>query len=469
MLFRIALVLLALTAPLAAQSPPNVVVIYCDDLGYGDLGCFGAKDWATPHLDALAKGGVRLTDFYVAQPVCSASRAALLTGCYPNRIGIAGALGPNAKVGIHADETTLAEVFKSKGYRTGMAGKWHLGHHALFLPLRHGFDSWLGLPYSNDMWPRHPSAKAGTYPPLPLFDGNTVADADVSPEAMATLTKRYTTRAVEFIREHQSRPFFFYLAHSMPHVPLFSTKDYAGRTKTAYGDIVTEIDDSVGQVVKALTDCGLRERTLIVFTSDNGPWLPYGTHAGGAAGLREGKGSVWEGGVRVPCIAAWPGVIPPASTCAAPCMTIDLLPTMAKLINAELPKHAIDGRDIAPLLRTPATAKSPHEALAFYYLQNELQAVRAGAWKLVLPHTYRSLNGKPGGTGGKPAAMVAKVIKEAELYNLDTDRHETTDLAAKNAEVVAAMMRHVERFRTELGDSLVKRTGAGVRQPGKVE
>ncbi len=460
-------VALAATLPLMAKSP-NVVIIYVDDMGYGDLGCYGAKDWKTPRLDALAKEGIRFTDFYVAQPVCSASRAALLTGCYPNRVGIGGALGPGAKIGINAEETTLAEVFKSKGYCTAAVGKWHLGHREEFLPTRHGFDSWLGLPYSNDMWPHHPSAKAGAYPPLPLFDDEKVIVASVDAAVQETLTSRYTERAVKFIADVGKKPFFLYVAYSMPHVPLFTTPEFRGKTRCLYGDIAQDIDTRVGQILDTLKEHKLSDDTLVIFASDNGPWLTYGDHAGTSGGLREGKGTVWEGGVRVPCVMRWPGVIPPGSVCREPAMTIDLLPTLAKVIGAELPQAKIDGLDIAPLIRAEASAKSPHSAFAFYYRDNQLQAIRSGQWKLLLPHTYLSVAGQQPGRNGKPGRSVSRKIDKPELYDLSTDVAESTDVAAKHPEVLRELLQQVEAYREDLGDSLTKRAGVNRRLPGRV-
>ena len=296
-------------------SVPNIVLILADDQGYGDVGCFGGKGFATPNLDRLAREGCRFTNFHVAQAVCSASRAALLTGCYPNRIGIHGALGPSARHGIHDEETTIAEVLKQKGYATGMAGKWHLGHHPQFLPVRHGFDEYFGLPYSNDMWPYHPEAKPGTYPPLPLIEGDKVIDAEITPDEQRNLTTWYTERAVKFIERNKDRPFFFYLAHSMPHVPLFVSDKFQGKSQQGlYGDVMMEIDWSVGEVLKTLDKHNLTDNTLVIFTCDNGPWLSYGNHAGSAGPLREGKGTAWEGGTRVPCIMRLPGKIPAGTT-----------------------------------------------------------------------------------------------------------------------------------------------------------
>ncbi|MGC9034989.1 MAG: sulfatase family protein, partial [Verrucomicrobiia bacterium] len=281
---------------IAAEKPPNIIIIFADDLGYADVVCYGAKGLKTPNIDRLAKEGIRFTDFYVAQPVCSASRAALLTGCYPNRIGISGALSPSSKIGINQNEITLAELLKQKGYATAIIGKWHLGHHSQFLPTRHGFDEYFGLPYSNDMWPLHPEAKPGTYPPLPLYENETIINPNVSPRDQEQLTTQYTERAVRFIEKNKNRPFFLYLAHSMPHVPLYVSDKFKGKSKIGlYGDVIMEIDWSVGQILEAIKRNNLDDNTLIIFTSDNGPWLSYGNHAGKAAPLREGKGTVFEG------------------------------------------------------------------------------------------------------------------------------------------------------------------------------
>ncbi|MEI8367188.1 MAG: sulfatase-like hydrolase/transferase [Planctomycetia bacterium] len=480
----------ALVAPAAAappHRPPNVVIVFADDLGYGDPACYGGKAAATPHLDRLAREGVRFTDFHVAQPVCSASRAALLTGCYPNRIGIAGALGPNARHGIAAAETTLAEALRGRGYRTGMVGKWHLGHHAPFLPTRHGFDEWFGLPYSNDMWPHHPEAAAGSYPPLPLFDGERIIDDDVTPEDQATLTARYAERACAFLdrAKEDDRPFFLYLAHSMPHVPLFAGATFAGTTPGGlYGDVLAEIDASVGGILAALERTGKLDDTLVLFTSDNGPWLSYGNHAGSAGNLREGKGTVFEGGVRVPCLARLPGVIPAGSVCTAPAMTIDILPTVLRLTGEPVPVDAdgrgtldgrrIDGHDISGLLRgePAASAAAAEREYGFWYLDNELQAVRRGRSKLLLPHTARTLAGAaPGaasGADGVPAKYRPLPVARM-LFDLDTDPAETTDVAADHPEVVAQLEAAALRLRGDLGDRLTGVIGSEVRPAGQLD
>jgi arylsulfatase A-like enzyme/predicted neuraminidase len=456
------------TRTLSAADTPNIVLIFADDLGYSDLGCFGAKHRATPNLDALAKQGVSLTDFHVSQPVCSASRASLLTGCYANRLGIHGALGPNARHGINANETTLAEICKSKGYATGMVGKWHLGHHPQFLPTRHGFDSYFGLPYSNDMWPHHPEAKAG-YPKLPLFDNEKIVNADVKAEDQAKLTTQYTEHAVKFIADNKAKPFFLYVAHSMPHVPLFVSDKFKGKSKEGlYADVIMEIDWSVGEILKTLDEHKLAKNTLVIFTSDNGPWLVYGNHGGQAKGLREGKGTSWEGGVRVPFIARWPEKIPADSICNIPAMTIDILPTIAKLIGAELPKNKIDGKDIFPLLQCAPDADMTHEAYFHYYANNELQAVRTRSWKLILPHTYRTMDGQPPGKDGTPGRYKNVKLEKPELYHISKDFGETKNVADANPDVVKELLALAEKAREDLGDSLTMRTGKNVREPGRL-
>lgn len=453
------------------QRPPNVVIILTDDQGYADVGCFGSTRVATPNLDRLARRGVRLTNFHVPQAVCSASRAALLTGCYPNRVGIHGALGPNANHGLHDRETTIAEVLKARGYATGHAGKWHLGHREPFLPNRHGFDESLGLPYSNDMWPHHPEARPGTYPPLPLLEDGRVVDAEVTPQEQATLTARFTDRAVAFIERNRARPFFFYLAHAMPHVPLYAGERFQGKSgHSPYGDVIAEIDWSVGEVVAALERHGLTRDTLIIFLSDNGPWLSYGDHAGSAGPLREGKGTSWEGGTRVPCIMSWPGRIPEDAAGDEYLVSIDLFPTLAKLAGAPLPESKIDGLDVWPLIAREPGAANPHDAYGFWYAQNELQAVVSGdgRWKLLLPHRYRTLAGRPGGQGGTPAKYETAAVERPQLYDLRTDPGETKDLADAHPDVVQRLTGIADRCRDDLGDALTKRTGTGVREPGRV-
>jgi arylsulfatase A len=458
------------------RRPPNIVVIFIDDLGYGDIGPFGGK-FPTPNLDRMAAQGMKFTDFSVSSAVCSASRAALLTGCYHQRVGIAGALGPDAKGGLHPDEVTIAELCKAKGYATACFGKWHLGHHPKFLPTNQGFDEFYGLPYSNDMWPLHPAyadlppdaakRKQG-YPPLPLLEGNRVVDAEVTGPEQALLTRQYTERAVDFIARHRDEPFFLYVPHTMVHVPLFASPEFVGRSgHGAYGDVVMEIDWSVGEILAALQRGGIDDDTLVLFTSDNGPWLSYGDHAGSAGPLREGKGTMFEGGIRTPTLARWPGRVPEGRVCGEFASTIDVLPTVARLIGAELPRHRIDGFDIGPLLFGEAGATSPHRLFCCYYDGGQLQAVRDARWKLHFPHRYASLGDTPGGQGGRPAPYRTVPIGLA-LYDLRADPGETTDLTDLHPDVVERLQTLAAAARQELGDQLTKTVGSGVRPAGRL-
>jgi arylsulfatase A-like enzyme len=447
----------------ARPPAPNVVIIYADDLGYADLGTFGATRHGTPRLDRMASEGLRLTDFYVAQAVCSASRTALLTGCYPNRMGILGALAPKSRNGINEAERTLGEVFQSKGYQTAVYGKWHLGHHEKFLPAHHGFNDYFGLPYSNDMYPRHPTIK--DFPPLPLIAGEKVIEIDPD---QSQLTRLYTEHAVGFIEKNHDRPFFLYLAHTMPHVPIFASGPFRGKAADGlYGDVIQEIDASVGSVLDTIKRLGLDNRTLVIFASDNGPWLTYGNHAGSPGPLREGKGTAFDGGVRVPFVARWPGVVPAGSVSREPVMTIDILPTLAKLIGADAPAadRPIDGLDVWPILTSAPNAKSPHEAY-FFYWGNELHAVRSGRWKLHYDHPYRSVP-EPRGRDGKPSRQVETRMTEA-LYDLETDIGESLDVKASHPEVVARLKKLADAMRNDLGDELTNRPGPGRREPGKM-
>jgi arylsulfatase A len=448
------------------ERPPNFVLVYADDLGYADIGPFGAERTEarpqTPNLDRMAAEGVRFTSFYTAQAVCSASRAALLTGAYSNRVGILGALNHTATHGINPDESTIAEVLKAHGYATAIYGKWHLGHQKPFLPVHHGFDEYLGLPYSNDMWPHHPQ-RGSFFPELPLIEGDRVVK--LNPD-QSQLTSWYTQRAVAFIERNRDKPFFLYVPHTMPHVPLFVSDRFRGTTGHGlYGDVIAEIDWSVGQILDAVNRAGLDERTLVIFTSDNGPWLSYGNHGGSPGPLREGKGTTFEGGVRVPFVARWPGRIPRNAAVEAPAITIDLLPTLAALAGApSASDRPIDGRDIWPLLAGQPGARSPHDALYFYWGQ-ELHAVRSGRWKLHLPHPYQAL--ESAGRDGAPGKYVSKEIGLA-LFDLEKDISESTNVADAEPEVVKRLLEYVERAREDLGDSLTKRTGKNVRPAGRL-
>ena len=450
----------------AKDSPPNVIIIFTDDQGYQDVGCFGSPDIETPHLDQMAKEGVKLTNFYAAQAVCSASRAALLTGCYPNRIGIHGALMPNHPKGLNLSETTMAEMLKANGYSTAIYGKWHLGDAPQFMPNNQGFDDYFGIPYSNDMWPFHPQqGPVFNFSPLPLYENGNIID---TLEDQSMLTTQITERSVKFIEDNKHHPFFLYVAHPQPHVPLFVSEKFKGKSKRGlYGDVIMEIDWSVGEILNTLKDNGIDQQTLVIFTSDNGPWLSYGEHSGSALPLREGKGTALEGGQREPCIMRYPGKIPINKTINTPMMTIDLLPTIAKLTNSTLPENKIDGKNIWPIL-IGDSAKSPHEAYFFYYHVNELHGVRYGNWKLYFPHTYRTLNGREGGKNGFPVDYEHNTITEIELYDLETDISETTNVAAKNPEIVEKIKELAKHMRIDLGDSLKDMPGTEVRPAGSI-
>ena len=354
-------------------------------------------------------------------------------------------------------------MLHGRGYATAIYGKWHLGHHPQFLPTRHGFDEYFGLPYSNDMGGRK---DRGRFPDLPLIDGEKTIETDPD---QSRLTTAYTERAVDFIERKHDQPFFLYLAHAMPHVPLHVSDKHQGKSERGmFGDVVTEIDWSVGQVLDALQRHGIAQRTLVIFTSDNGPWLLYGDHGGSARPLREGKATAFDGGVREPCIMRWPGQIPAGTECSEPLMTIDLLPTLARLAGAKLPERPIDGLDIWPLMAGQADAHSPHEVLNFYWL-GELHAVRAGRWKLHLAHDYPHITVP--GQGGKPGQSEKRHIEPA-LFDLETDIGETTDVAADHPDVVARLEQLAEQARDDLGDTLHQRTGRNVpraRPPAQLE
>ena len=459
----------------AVDTSPNIVIMFIDDMGYADIGPFGAEGYQTPHLDRMAAEGMRFTDFQVTSAVCSASRSALVTGCYHGRVGFSGALGPSARHGLNANEVTIAEICKQKGYATACYGKWHLGHHPKFLPTNHGFDEYYGLPYSNDMWPYHPGVRhlpmperIKRWPHLPLIEGTDVINPQVTGRDQELLTKQYTERAVNFIERNKDRRFMVYVPHSMVHVPLFVSDDFKGRSGAGlFGDVVMEVDWSMGQILRALRKHGLAENTLVIFTSDNGPWLSYGDHAGSARPLREGKGTMWEGGCRVPTVMWWPGKIPAGATCDELATTMDILPTVARLIGADLPKHKIDGKDIRSLLFGEPDAQSPHEYFYHYYAGGELHAVRDRQWKLHFPHPYRTLGGRPGGTGGIPVKY-GQAEAELELYNLKDDIGETHNVAERFPEVVARLEQAAEAARTELGDKLTKRQGNAIRPAAKL-
>ena len=471
--------LLLALAPLLGSSAtdlPNFVVILADDMGYGDLGVHGHPYIRTPNLDRMAAEGLRFTDFY-AQPFCGPARAALLTGTYPPRNSLMFNHIPRARTGIHPNEITIAELLRDRGYATAMLGKWHLGDAPEFLPTRNGFDSYYGLPYSNDMWPFHPkiirrpdegprmrytrerteytgyAQSDQTYPPdwfppLPLMENESVIERNPRQEL---LTETYTDRAIEFMRANPDRPFFAYIAHAMPHVPLFRGRAFRDRSlRGLYGDVIEEIDFHAGRILDTLRELGLDERTLVIFTSDNGPWAGYGIDAGSAGLLRGSKGSVFEGGIRVPAIFRWPGRIPAGLVTSEIASIMDLFPTLAKLSGGEPPRdRTIDGHDLQPHWERPGRA-SGHETIYFFeggyrYKAEDgppkndpqLRAVRSGPWKL-------HLSTEPGETEGSVS------ILPGDLYQLHWDPSESRNVAAKHPDVVKRLVGQAKSFDASL-------------------
>ena len=435
----ILLTLFGMWALNAVAAAPNYVLIFCDDLGYNDLGCYGSMKNRTPRIDAMAKEGMRFTSFLSSSPVCTPSRASLLTGCYARRVGMHEdftghwVLIPRSRRGMHADEWTLPEMLKAKGYATACIGKWHLGDQPPHLPTAHGFDEYYGIPYSNDM----ASARRGD-PPLPLVQDTKVIEA---PADQATLTKRYTREAIQFIERNKSKPFFLYLPHTFPHLPLFASKEFHGKSANGrYGDSVEEIDWSTGKILDALKQHGLDKNTLVIFTSDNGS---NGRNGGSNAPLSGAKGGTMEGGMRVPMIARWPGRIPAGGTCNELSSTMDFLPTFAALSGGLLSANKIDGHDITPLLTGTKGAASPYEVF-YYYRRRQLQAVRWGDWKWHLPlantfPNWTTANQKGRGRSGK-------------LVNLKTDLAEKVDVTAANPKVMVKMRELVAQAEATMGN-----------------
>lgn len=433
------------------SNKPNLVVIFIDDLGYGDIGPFGSTLNRTPHLDRMAAEGMKLTSFYAAS-VCSVSRAQLLTGCYGPRISVPGVYFPAGPNGLNPQEDTIAERVKPQGYATMCVGKWHLGDQPEFLPTNQGFDHYFGIPYSNDM--QRTSLDTGQRV-VPLLRDNEVAEL-LTDEAQTTVTERYTEEAVAFVRAHRDRPFFLYFPHTAVHTPIVPGAAFQGKSANGrFGDWVEEVDASVGRVLDVLRELKLEQNTLVLFTSDNGPWLIKGSDGGIAGPLRGGKGSTWEGGVRVPTIAWWPGRIPAGTTCDTVAGTIDLLPTLVNLAGGTLAaERVIDGRDITPLLLGETTA-APREA-HYYFAGYTLQAVRQGPWKLAItPQTE---------TMGKGVAADA-AGPGPRLYNLDDEIGEQTNLAAQHPDIVQRLQDLAAKMNADLGGQ----TPPGRRRAGSVE
>ena len=475
--FTIGLSILISTQLIAQQknTSPNIILIYMDDMGYGDLSCYGAVDIQTPVLDKMAAEGMRFTNFLTSQAVCSASRASLLTGCYANRVGISGALWPKAGVGLSPDETTIAELLKQKNYATAAFGKWHLGDVKGYLPKSHGFDEYYGIPYSNDMWPvwyDGTPAKQGTnksgYPPLPLIEGDERVSTITTLDQQAQLTASLTDKTISFVEKNKNHPFFVYLAHPMPHVPINASPAFKGKSKQGlYGDVIQEVDANVGRIIQKIEELKLDKKTLIIFTSDNGPWFNFGNHAGNTGGFREGKGTSFEGGHRVPCIMYWKGVIPAGKVMNQLASTIDVLPTIAAMTNTQLPERKIDGVNLLPLLQGDLT-QTPRSEFYYYYRKNSLEAVRKDNWKLVFEHPSRSYLNQVPGKNGFPGPSPEDVMMPKALYDLRRDPGERYDVQKEFPEIVKMLETIAEKARQELGDDLQKRTGNEVRLPATI-
>jgi arylsulfatase A-like enzyme len=435
-------------AALGAQTgrPPNFIIIFTDDQGYADLGCFGATDLATPNLDRMAAEGMKFTDFYVAGPVCTPSRAALLTGRYPLRSGLGNVLFPNNRNGLEADEAIIPELLKARGYATMCVGKWHLGHTPEHLPTRHGFDHYFGVPYSNDMSTETPDGGKGL---VLMRDEQTIEHAT----DQTRLTERYTDEAVKFIRASKDQPFFLYLAHNMPHTPLNPGRQFAGKSKRGtYGDAIEELDWSTGEILKTLKDMGLDQDTCVIYTSDNGPAGGEDPKGGSAKPLRGAKGGTYEGGMREPCLMRYPGKIPAGKVCAELATTMDLLPTLTLLAGGTVPAdRVIDGKDIWPLMAGQSAARTPHNAF-FYYNRGDLMAVRSGDWKY-----HRELKAPTKGRGK---------TQTAALYNLKTDIGESKNVLAEHPEVGQRLEELCAKFDLGLqADVLKRRRSSGKAKP----
>ena len=442
---------------------PNIIIIFTDDQGYGDVGCYGAEGFVTPNIDSMAKEGILFTDFYVSQAVCSASRASLMTGSYAERVGVQGALSPWNVTGLDPDRETIAKLLKRYGYTNAIFGKWHLGHKEKYLPLQNGFDEYAGLICSNDMWPvdydGNPliGEKRSYYPPMAFWRGNEPSEKIESLKDQGKLTTKITELAVDFISRNKNNPFFLYLPHPMPHQPIAVSEKFEGKSELGlYGDVIMEIDWSVGQILEALKINEIDENTLVIYASDNGPWLNYGEWGGSAGPLREGKGTMWEGGARVPCIMRWPKTINSGRINNKIAATIDIYPTIADIVGHKKFKNKIDGVSLMPILEELPEAEPRNEL--YYYYGKELIAVRKGKWKLVFPHTYRSYeNVEPGkdlhpGPYGRGKAGL-------ELYDLANDIGERVDLAQTYPDVVMDLEILGEKARSILGDKLTDRIG----------
>jgi arylsulfatase A-like enzyme len=477
--FRSLLGFLLVVASLAAQAQrkakpltrPNIILINMDDMGYGDIEPYGMTSIPTPNFNLVAKQGMRFTHFNAGQPICTASRAALLTGCYPNRVGMQGVLLPQDRRALNPQEETMASLLKKAGYKTAMLGKWHLGNQAPYLPIHYGFDSFFGLPYSNDIWPidrdgfsvvKDPKDLRSTFPILTLLQGDAPVDTVKDILDQGKLTTTYTEKAIAYIKANKKQPFFLYLAHDMPHVPLAVSEKFKGKSELGlFGDVIMELDWSLGEIMKTLDQEKLADKTILIVTSDNGPWLTFGDHAGSAGGFREGKQNTFEGGTRVPCIIRWPGVVEAGGLNSELLTNLDLLPTLLAATGAPQPTNKIDGLSFLPIL-TGQTKKGPRETFYYYFDGNCLEAVRYKHWKLVLPHKAGSYALNVHGKGGVPSQKTQVDVPQA-LYDLAHDPGEAYDVQTLYPEVVQQILKLAEQARDDLGDDLTNAQGQNVR------
>ena len=455
---------------------PNIILINMDDMGYGDLTVTGAQGYSTPNIDRLSFEGVRFTQFYSPSSVSSASRAGLMTGCYPNRISIYGAIKPETGIGVHPDEIFISQIVKKVGYRTAIVGKWHLGSEFEYLPLQRGFDEYFGLPYSNDMWPygyfvrpgEVPTERVMKRPELPLYNGNEIEKYIKTMDDQNSLTELYTKYAVDFIHRQRKKPFFLYFAHTMVHVPLPVSDKFRGKSEQGlFGDAMMEVDWSVGEVLKAVREAGLEENTLVIFTSDNGAWINFGMRAGSTGGLRDAKHVTYEGGQRVPCIMKWPAQIPAGWICNQLTSGIDILPTITAIVDGQLPERKIDGVNILPLMQGDKSFK-PHDYFYYYDQKNQLDAVRDERFKLVEPHLYITYDGTLPHDDGTPGPRT-KAYTDWALYDLRRDPGERYDVKSLYPKEVERLKQALEVMRKQCGDSNMHRKGKEVRPAGKIQ
>lgn len=426
------------------EEKPNIVILLTDDQGYGDLNCYGNAGLRTPNIDRLAKEGIRFTNFYAGAAASTPSRASLLTGRYAERTGLPDVVDDRSSNGLKPTELTLADYLKQNGYATGMFGKWHLGYQPEYMPTRHGFTEFWGIPYSNDMWPFHPQPDHA-YPALPLYQNETVLEYNPPVNEMTT---RITEQAVRFIGKHKDEPFLLYVPYTQPHVPLGVSDKFRGSSeKGLYADVISEIDWSVGEIMKALHDYGVDKHTLVLFTSDNGPWLSYGNHAGTTGGLREGKGTTFEGGQRVPFIAWMPERIPGDKVCDRFCSGLDITPTLVKLTGSAMPRmNPFDGEDVWAVWT--GSGEQAHRPFFFVY-NGKVEAVRDGKWKCVLPHAYRIVT-EPGKDGLPGVQLNEGGHTGLALFDLEQDAQERNNVAETHPDIVKRLVGMMKEFQKEM-------------------